>query len=84
MLGWLQNVLGNVLSINKFVAKAVEYSDANETEAMMYILGQITYILFDFEPIVLDEAGFTNAINFNDDIFLQNEDGFIANRLHGR
>lgn len=32
MLGWLQNVLGNVLNINKLVSKAVEYSDAKEEE----------------------------------------------------
>lgn len=39
LLGWLQNVLGNVLTINKQVAKAVEYNDNNETEKMMYVLG---------------------------------------------
>lgn len=29
VLGWLQNVLGNVLSVNKLVQKAVEYSETN-------------------------------------------------------
>lgn len=32
LLGWLQNVLGNVLTINKLVAKAVELNEKNETE----------------------------------------------------
>lgn len=79
MLGWLQNVLGNVLNINKLVSKAVEYSDAKEEEKMMYILGQITFILLDFEPIVLDEAGFGNNIANDGEIFLQ--DSSITNDL---
>ena len=39
---------------------------------MMYAFGQITYILLDFEPIVLDEAGFQSK-NMADDgeIYLQ-------------
>ena len=39
VLGALQNILGNVLSINKLVQKAVDYNDKNETEKMMYIFG---------------------------------------------
>ena len=70
LLGWLQNVLGNVLTINKQVAKAVEFSDNNETEKMMYVLGQITYIMLDFEPIVLDEAGFGKNVGQEGEIFL--------------
>lgn len=70
MLGWLQNVLGNVLNINKLVSKAVEYSDAGENEKMMYILGQITFIMLDFEPIVLDEAGFGKNVAMDGEIFL--------------
>ena len=50
------------MSVNKLVAKAVEYSEKNETEKMMFIFGQITYILLDFEPIVLDEAGFGSNV----------------------
>jgi hypothetical protein len=60
-------VLGNVLSINKLVSKAVEYSDNNQTVDMMRIFGQMTYILLDFEPIVLDEAG------LDGEIYLQND-----------
>ena len=70
ILGWLQNVLGNVLSINKLVAKAVEFNEQNKTEEMMYILGQITYIMLDFEPIVIDEAGFGKNIDIDGEIFL--------------
>ena len=64
-------MLGNVLSINKLVAKAVEYSDNNQTADMMYVFGQITYILLDFEPIVLDEAGFGRNIDLDGEIYLQ-------------
>jgi len=73
MLGGLQNVLGNVLSINKLVQKAVEYNEKNETEKMMYTLGQITYIILDFEPIVLDDAGFGKNIDIDGEIYLQDE-----------
>ena len=69
-LGWLQNVLGNVLSVNKLVQKAVEFNDNNETEKMMYILGQITYVLLDFEPIVLDDAGFGRNVLNEGEIYL--------------
>ena len=44
----MQNVLANVLLLNRKVQKAVEYNDANETEKMMYVLGQVTYIMLDF------------------------------------
>lgn len=53
------------------VSKAVEYSDNNQTEEMMFVLGQITYILLDFEPIVLDEAGFGRNIDLDGEIYLQ-------------
>lgn len=39
----------------------------------MYILGQITYILLDFEPIVLDDAGFGKNIDVDGEIYLQDE-----------
>jgi len=38
---------------------------------MMKVLGQITFILLDFEPIVLDEAGFGSNINLDGEIYLQ-------------
>jgi len=37
---------------------------------MMYVLGQISYIMLDFEPIVLDEAGFGRNIGQEGEIFL--------------
>ena len=66
-------MLGNVLSVNKLVSKAVEFSDANETNKMMYVLGQITYVMLDFEPIVLDEAGFGRNIGLDGEIYLQDK-----------
>lgn len=78
-LGWLQNVLANVLRINNLVQKAVEYNDNNETEKMMYILGQISYIMLDFEPIVLDDAGFGKNVDIDGEIYLQ--DGIFENSL---
>lgn len=58
MLGALQNVLGNILKINKLVNQAVAYNEKNETAAMYRVFGEIYYIMVDFEPIVLDDAGF--------------------------
>jgi len=40
-------------------------------QEMMKVLGQITFILLDFEPIVLDEAGFGSNINLDGEIYLQ-------------
>lgn len=37
---------------------------------MMYVLGQITYIILDFEPIVLDDAGFGNKVDIDGEIYL--------------
>lgn len=73
MLGWLQNILGNVLSVNKLVSKAVEHSDNNQTDKMMFVLGQITYIMLDFEPIVLDDFGFGKNIGEDGEIYLQDK-----------
>ena len=70
LLGWLQNVLGNVLSINKLVAKAVEFNEKNQTVEMMEVLGQITFIMLDFEPIVIDEAGFGRNVLEDGEIYL--------------
>ena len=72
-LGYMQNVLANVLLLNRKVQKAVEYNDANETEKMMYMLGQIAYIMLDFQPIVLDDAGFGKNVAKDGEIFLQDE-----------
>lgn len=38
---------------------------------MMYVLGQIAYILLDFEPIVLDDSGFGKSIDTEGEIYLQ-------------
>ena len=73
VLGALQNVLGNVLAINKLVQKAVQYNDEGKTNEMMFVLGQITYIMLDFEPIVLDDVGFGKNIDVDGEIYLQDE-----------
>ena len=79
-LGALQNVLANVLRINNLVQNAVDYNDNNETEKMMYILGQITFIMLDFKPIVLDDAGFGWKVETEGEIYLQ-DDPFENNSL---
>ena len=63
-------MLGNVLSINKLVAKAVEFNEKNQTVEMMEVLGQITFIMLDFEPIVIDEAGFGRNVLEDGEIYL--------------
>jgi hypothetical protein len=44
----------------------VEYSEANDTRSMYFEFGRIARILFDFEPVVLEEASFSPEDN--DDI----------------
>lgn len=39
----------------------------------MYILGQIAYIFVDFEPIVLDDAGFGKNVDQYGEIYLQDK-----------
>lgn len=48
LLGALQNVLGNILKVNKLVNQAVAYNEKNETAAMYTVFGEIFYILVDF------------------------------------
>lgn len=45
----------------------------------MYIFGQITYITLDFEPIVLDDAGFGWNTEQDGEIYLHDDP--IANHV---
>lgn len=63
ILGYLQNLLGNILTINKLYGEIVEYSEANDTRSMYYEFGRIVRILFDFEPVVLEEASYSSDDN---------------------
>jgi len=49
---------------------------------MWFILGEITYITVDFEPIVLDDAGLDDQIYLKDDSNSILEESFIKNS-HG-
>lgn len=56
ILGFLQNLLGNILTINKMYGEIVEYAEQNETEYMYYEYGRIARIVCDFEPVILEQA----------------------------
>jgi len=58
VLGALQNLLGNILTINSLYGEIIEYSEANDTESMYYEFGRIFRLVVDIEPVVLEEAAF--------------------------
>lgn len=71
MLGYIQNLLGSILTINKMYGEIVEYSEANDTKSMYYEFGRIARLLFDFEPVVLEESSYSPEDN--DDIVYAGE-----------
>ena len=58
MLGGLQNVLGNILTIQKIYSTIVTFNANNETAKMYFQLGRIYRITTDFMPIVVDNSGY--------------------------
>lgn len=58
ILGALQNLLGNILTINSLYGEIREYTENNETERVYYEFGRIFRLVMDIEPVVLEEAGF--------------------------
>lgn len=60
ILGYLQNLLGNILTINKLYGEIIEYDELNKTEEKWYELGRIARIVLDFEPIVLEDASLSS------------------------
>jgi len=58
ILGALQNLLGNILTINSLYGEIREYSEANDTEKVYYEFGRIFRLVMDIEPVVLEEAGY--------------------------
>ena len=84
MLGALQNVLGNILKINKLVNQAVAYNERGQLTDMYHIFGEIFFITVDFEPVVLDDAGFGRNTKQDGEIFLQNvnlKDSSISSKV---
>jgi hypothetical protein len=58
ILGALQNLLGNILTINSLYGGIREYAEANNTEKVFYEYGRIFRLVMDIEPVVLEEAGY--------------------------
>ena len=58
VLGALQNLLGNILTINSLYGEIREYSEANDTVKVYYEFGRIFRLVMDIEPVVLEEAGY--------------------------
>lgn len=65
ILGALQNLLGNILTINSLYAEIIEYSEANDTESMYYEFGRIFRLVSDIEPVVLEEASNDDEIVYS-------------------
>lgn len=57
VLGFIQNLLGNIITINRIFNQVVELSDKNETVKMYALLGRIFKMVIDFEPVIFEEAG---------------------------
>ena len=57
LLGYLQNMLSNVIRISKINNKIQVADDNNDTVTVYYHLGRIFTMLADFEPVILEDAG---------------------------
>ena len=55
LLGFIQNLLGSVLTINKIYQKVIEYPE-EQMLRVYYDIGRITKMILDFEPIILEES----------------------------
>ena len=56
ILGYIQNGLGSILTINRIYQKIITY-DETQTAEIYYDIGRIIQLVNDFEPIVVEEAG---------------------------
>ena len=54
--GFLQNLLGNIITINRIFNQVVEFSEKNETVKMYALIGRIFKLVVEFEPALLEEA----------------------------
>ena len=59
ILGALQNLLGNILTINALYGDIREYDEANNTAKVWYEFGRIWRLVVDIEPVILEEAGWS-------------------------
>ena len=62
---WLQNLLGNVITLNSIQKKIDDAKLANDTVALYYWYGRLMNILVVFDPIVMDEFEDEDAPSFN-------------------
>jgi hypothetical protein len=51
---WLQNLLGNVITLNAIQTKIDDAKLDNDTVAMLYWYGRLTNILLIFDPVEVD------------------------------
>jgi len=51
---WLQNLLGNVITLNAIYAKIEDAQYAGDDVALAYWYGRLIRIMIDFEPIPED------------------------------
>jgi len=56
LLGGLQNMLSNIMTINKINNKIQLADDNNDTVTVYYHLGRIFTKLADFDPVILEDA----------------------------
>lgn len=62
---WLQNLLGNVITLNAIQTKIEDAKLANDTVATAYWYGRLANIMLVFEPIVVDEFEDKEMPDFN-------------------
>jgi hypothetical protein len=58
VLGFLQNLLGNVVSFQRIYDKVVAAAKADNTPEEFYQVGRIMQLLLDFAP--LEKSGWSN------------------------
>mmetsp|Transcript_13315 Transcript_13315/g.22618 ORF Transcript_13315/g.22618 Transcript_13315/m.22618 type:complete len:246 (-) Transcript_13315:748-1485(-) len=56
VLGFIQNLLGSILTIDNLFNRVIQAYEKNETQTMYLFIGRITRMVIDFEPVILEEA----------------------------
>lgn len=48
---WVQNVLGNVITVNSLMTKIEDAKEINDTVAVYYWYGRLANVMFIFDPV---------------------------------
>ena len=65
LLGALQNLLGSILTINKIYQRIVDHSEKKNEVLMAYEFGKIFQLVTVFDPVIIEDSGFSFSQNRN-------------------